>query len=82
MNSFLVHHTKSAHIENAIIHRLGMERMARLIGRYGMDIVDMELSMTASFYAGGEEIGTSDVSYMCDTFLRGLGEPSYFQEVA
>ncbi len=69
-------------IVNAIVHRLGMTRMAELVRTYGIDIVDMELSMAASFYGDRwTDIGTSDVSHICNSFLLAIGEPSYFQEI-
>lgn len=68
------------YIANAIVHRLGMMRMAELVRKYGITIVDCELSSVAEFYGDMEEMGTSDVSHICDTFLRCIGEPSYFQE--
>ncbi len=36
-------------IVNAIVHRLGMTRMAELVRTYGIYILDMELSMASSF---------------------------------
>lgn len=49
-----------------------------VISRHGLDRVECEISSAGSFYAGCEEIGSSDAAYMVDSVVRALGEPTIF----
>lgn len=64
-------------IKDCIKRRLGFETMYKLAGKHGLDRVTDALDETGWSYESRqlEEIGTSDVSYMCESFYRHLGEP-------
>lgn len=66
-------------IKDIVIHRLNAwDMMAPLLIKHGLDRVMEAIEDTASFHAGCEEIGTSDVNHMIDGMMRGMGEPSIF----
>lgn len=60
-------------IRNAIEWRL-RDEMPALRAKYGDDAVDYALDLAGSFHAGCEEIGSSDVYFMAQTFRHNLPE--------
>jgi hypothetical protein len=65
----------------AIKHRLNYTgMMVDLMSRHAPSAILAEIEAVAGFHAGAEEIGSSDVSHMVDSVVRGLGEPSIFED--
>jgi len=64
-------------IQNCIKQRLGFDTMLKLSHKHGFATVMNALDETGYSYESRrlEEIGSSDVSYMCESFYRALGEP-------
>jgi len=67
-------------IVRIIEHRLTVWNMLDgLIEKHGKETVEYAIADSASFYAGCEEIGSSDANYFADSAVRSLGEPSIFE---
>jgi hypothetical protein len=60
-------------IAACIQRRVGMPKLADLIRQFGIVRVTDALDEAGSFYAGVEEIGSSDIYYFTETFYRFLG---------
>jgi hypothetical protein len=68
-------------IERVIRQRLTVWKMwDALVEKHGEAQVECAISSAARFYEGVEEIGSSDASYMVDSAVRQLGEPTIFKD--
>ncbi len=68
-------------IEDVIRHRLTVWNMLDgLVAKHGQEKVDESIREASYFYAGCEEIGSSDANYMVDSAVRYLGEPTIFKD--
>lgn len=66
-------------IKDVIIQRLNAwDMMVPLMEKHGPSKIMEVIEDSASFYAGCEEIGSSDAANMVDSAVRQLGEPSIF----
>lgn len=59
-------------IADVIRRRVGKEEMEKLTAQYGADVIEDALIATGLFHCGCEEIGSSDVYYMIQSFRRNL----------
>lgn len=67
-------------IQGIIRHRLTYwNMMDALVEKHGQQKVDWAIEDASYFYAGCEEIGSSDANYMVDSAVRSLGEPTIFK---
>jgi hypothetical protein len=67
-----IHEGASSHdLQNAILYRVEM-RHPELFSKYGLEYVADKALDVASFYAGAEEIGSSDMSAMVNHLVKTL----------
>jgi len=67
-----IHEGASSHdLQNAILYRVEM-RYPELFSKYGLEYVADKALDVASFYAGAEEIGSSDMSAMVNHLVKTL----------
>lgn len=67
-------------VSNAIAWRISNQK-PELITKYGVEVVADVIDQVASFHAGAEELGTSDISIMVNQVIKDL-ERSYVKEDA
>lgn len=73
--------TTAESVEGIIKQRLfAWDMMVPLLTKHGLDKVQEAIEEASYRFVGLEEVGSSDASYMVDSAVRILGEPSIFKE--